>query len=119
MDDFEDDWLVGIALGLPNEAMPLMPLLADLLRREVDYAFDAEDFFGMHVGFAYGEKIPEDDDAVGAVVRSTIAATNAIAGGGAAGYLAVIDLLMVSFREDFRYADELVTRYVLRQRDGA
>jgi hypothetical protein len=118
MDDFEMAQLVDEALGVPTYVMQFLALQAGYHCREVDYAFDAAHFFGQHVGLAYGEKIPEDDDAVGAVVRSAVAATNAIAGGGAAGYLAVIELLMVSFREDFRYADEMVQRYVLRQRDG-
>jgi len=95
--------------------MPFLAMMLDIHRHDVPYEFDAETFFGDHVGLALRERRPENDDEVGASVRAAIMATNCLARGGASGYLALIDLLMVSFREDYRHADEMVRRHILRR----
>ncbi len=106
---------MGEALGVQPWVLQILAIRADIYRRQVAYDFDAARFYGEHVGLTFGEKVPEGDAAIGAVVRSAIAATNAVAGGGAAGYLAVIEMMMVSFRADYHHADELVRHYVLHQ----
>ena len=105
-------------LGVSGWILQLAAMSADVNRLSVDYRFDASRFFVEHVGpFPLKGNIPETPEEVGAIVRAAILATNAFPRGGAAGYLAIIDLLMLAFRADYRNADELVRRYVLADDD--
>lgn len=111
-----------LALALAIAEMPwLQQLLAvqgDLWRTSVDYQFNAPTFYGQHVFKAKDVSKPENDVEAGAAVWSAILASNQLAGGGAAGYLAVLDLMMIAFRRDYPQADDLLRQYVLRASDA-
>lgn len=109
---------VAKALGLPGWAGQILACNADVTRTQVDYKFDASSFFLEHVGLVFvAENASASAAEVGRVVRAAIAGSNFVAGGGAAGYLAVINLMMIAFREDYIHADALVRRYVLEPHD--
>lgn len=110
-DDAEMAQMIADALDNPVLA-PFMLMQVDILRREVAYDFDAQSFYSEHVGLVF-DGTPESDEAAGKSLRAAIAATNHLAGGGAAGYLALISVLMVAFRGDYYHAYEMVRHYVL------
>lgn len=106
------------AFGISPVAIQLFNLNADVNRREVKYDFNASAFAKRFVGpFPIHPQPVDTDRKVGEAIRDVVSATNHVAGGGAAGYLAVIDLIMEVFRSDYHHADELVARHVLHRDD--
>jgi len=106
------------ALGFSPIAHQLLALQADICRTDAPSDFDARGFYNNHVGLVSGVTPPTSGEEAGNIVRAAIAATNYLAGGGAAGYLALLDLLMIAFRGDYFHADTMVRKQVLASEEN-
>ena len=95
----------------------IMGMLRDVQRRDVVLPpdFNARKYWADHVGFNLSPAAVMSDGQIGEAIRAAITATNSLAGGGAAGYIALIRIIMAGMREDYEHADELVATDLMRQ----
>lgn len=94
-----------------------MPVLNGVNRRDATLPpdFDANAFWAAHIGGGRTSGEPMTEAEIGCAICQAISATNNLAGVGAAGYLALIRIIMVAMREDYTHADEIVVNDLMRQ----
>ena len=91
-------------------------LILDVHAREPRCVFDAGGWFSEHMvkarRYPILERNPPTDAEVADALRTLVRGA-AILGGGAVGYLALIDMITIAFREDHVYADDMLVDHIV------